>query len=139
MKNIKLLSEILKRTNKLIILDEYREAYCLGNSFSRKRKLSFSNAVYLICSVLRKSISSEIDNFIENYTYLNSPIISKQAFSKAIQNISPEEFKELCRPFVDSFYTSQKKLKSGINSTSLQLIKHLYNLLTHFNLANTLI
>ena len=33
MKNIKLLSQILKRTNKLIISDEYKQSYSLGNSF----------------------------------------------------------------------------------------------------------
>ncbi|CAI3537557.1 hypothetical protein [Clostridium neonatale] len=112
MKNIKLLSQILKRTNKLIVSDEYKQSYSLGNSFSRKRKLSFSNVVYLICSVLRKSIPLEIDNFIENHTCLNFPNISKQAFSKARQNILPEAFKELCRLFVDSFYNSKKKSNS---------------------------
>lgn len=128
MKNNKLLSQILKRTNDLIISDEYKKAYSIGNSFSRKRKLSFSNAVYLICSVLRKSISLEIDNFIENHASLNFPNISKQAFSKARQNISPEAFKELCRLFVDSFYNSKKKLKTwngfnilAVDGTSVQV------------------
>lgn len=128
MENTKLLSQILKRTNDLIVSAEYKEAYSIANSFSRKRKLSFSNAVYLICSVLRKSISSKIDNFIENHTYLNLPTISKQAFSKARQNISPEAFKELCRLFVDSFYTSKKKLKKwnrfnilAVDGTSIQV------------------
>lgn len=83
----------------------------LGNSFSRKRKISFSNAAYLICSIFRKSISSETANFVENYTHLNLPIIPKQAFSKARQNISLKAFKKLCRLFVDSFYTSKKKFK----------------------------
>ena len=36
MKNIKLLSRILKKTNKLIISNEFKEAYSLGNSFSIK-------------------------------------------------------------------------------------------------------
>ena len=128
MENTKLLSQILKHTNNLIISDEYKEAYSIGNSFSRKRKLSFSNAVYLICSVLRKSISLEIDNFIENHASLNFPNISKQAFSKARQNISPEAFKELCRLFVDSFYNSKKKLNTwngfnilAVDGTSIQV------------------
>ena len=42
MQNIKLLSHILKRTNKLIISNEFKEAYSLGNSFSRKRKLTYA-------------------------------------------------------------------------------------------------
>lgn len=128
MKNIELLSKILKKTNELIISNEFREAYRLGNSFSRKRKLSFSNAVYFICSALRKSMATEINNFIEEHTYLNFPEISKQAFSKARQNISPEAFKELCRLFVDSFYSSNDNLKKwngfnvlAIDGTSLQV------------------
>ena len=34
MKNIKLLSRILKKINELIISNEYKEVYSLGNSFS---------------------------------------------------------------------------------------------------------
>ncbi|WP_160690106.1 IS4 family transposase [Clostridium sp. C2-6-12] len=128
MKNIKLLSHILKKTNKLIISNEFKEAYSLGNSFSRKRKLSFSNAVHFICSALRKSMATEISNFIEEYAYLDFPDISKQAFYKARQNISPEAFKELCRFFVDSFYGSKNTLKKwngfnvlAVDGTSLQV------------------
>ena len=128
MKNTKLLFLILKETNNLITSDEYKEAYSLGNSFSRKRKLSFSNTVHFICSALRKSISSEIDNFIEEHTYLNFPNITKQAFSKARQNISPEAFNELCRLFVEKFYSLKKNLNTwngfnilAIDGTSLQV------------------
>lgn len=128
MKNIKLLSQILKKTNKLIISNEFKEAYSLGNSFSRRRKLSFSNAVYFICSALRKSTATEINNFIEEHTYLNFPDISKQAFSKERQNISPEAFKELYRLFVNSFYSATDNLKKwngfnvlAVDGTSLQV------------------
>ncbi len=128
MNYINLLSNILKRTNSLIQSDEYKESYSLDNSFTRKRKLSFANAVYFICSGLRKSISSEINNFIEEHSYLNFPDISKQAFSKARQNISVEAFKELCRVFVDSFYDSNTNLKKwngynilAVDGTTLQV------------------
>lgn len=128
MKNTKLLSRILKKTNDLVASNDFKEAYSLGNSFSRKRKLSFSNAIYFICSALRKSIATEISDFIEEHTYLDFPSISKQAFSKARQNISPEAFKELCRLFVDSFYNSTNKLKRwngfnilAVDGTSLQV------------------
>ena len=128
MNNIKLLSSILKRTNTLIKSEEYKEAYRIDNSFSRKRKLSFSNAVYFICSALRKSLSTEINNFIEEHSYLEFPNISKQAFSKARQNISPEAFKELCSVFTDSFYNSNINLKKwngfnvfAVDGTTLQV------------------
>ena len=129
MKNTKLLSLILKETNTLITSNEYKEAYSLGKSFTRNRKLSFSNTVHFICSALRKSISSEIDNFIEDHTYLNFPNITKQAFSKARQNISPEAFNELCRLFVDKFYSLKEDLNTwngfnilAVDGTSLQVL-----------------
>ncbi|CAI3572206.1 IS4 family transposase [Clostridium neonatale] len=128
MKNTELLSLILKETNNLITSNEYKESYSLGQSFSRNRKLSFSNAVHFICSALRKSISSEIDSFIEEHTYLNFPNITKQAFSKARQNISPEAFNELCRLFVKKFYSLKKNLNTwngfnilAVDGTSLQV------------------
>lgn len=128
MKNIKLLSQILKETNNLITSNEYKEAYSLGNSFTRNRKLSFSNTVHFICSALRKSISTEINRFIKEHDYLNFPTISKQAFSKARQNIYPEAFKELCRLFINKFYNSNKNLNTwngfnvlAVDGTSLQM------------------
>ena len=81
MNNIKLLSSILKTTNTLIKSEEYKEAYRIDNSFLRKRKLSLSNTVYFICSALRKSLSTEINNFIEEHSYLEFPNISKHAFT----------------------------------------------------------
>lgn len=128
MKNTKLLSLILKETSNLITSNEYKECYSIGNTFSRNRKLSFSNTVHFIWSALRKSISSEIDNFIEDHPYLNFPNITKQAFSKARQNISPEAFNELCRLFIEKFYSLKKNLNTwngfnifAVDGTSLQV------------------
>ena len=78
MKNTTLLSSIFEDTKNLITSSEFKEAYSLGNSFSRNRKLSFSNTILFICSALRKSISSEIANFIEDYKHLKFPSITKQ-------------------------------------------------------------
>lgn len=128
MKNITLLSSIFEDTKNLITSSEFEEAYSLGNSFSRNRKLSFSNTILFICSALRKSISSEIADFIEDYKHLKFPSITKQAFSKARQNISPQAFAELCRLFVDKFCSLNKKLATwngfdilDIDGTSLQV------------------
>ena len=81
-----------------------------------------------ICSALRKSISSEIANFIEDNSNLNFPNISKQAFSKARQNVSYEAFKELCRLFVTIFYESNNNLNKwngynilAVDGTTLQV------------------
>lgn len=127
-KNTKLAFQILKETNNLIMSEEYKKAYSLGNSFSRSRKLSFSNAVLFICSALRKSLPTEIDNFIEDHKHLKFQEITKQAFSKARQNISPEAFTELCRLYVDKFYSLNKNLKKwngfnifAVDGTTLQV------------------
>lgn len=87
-----------------------------------------SNTILFICSALRKSISSEIANFIEDYKHLKFPSITKQGFSKARQNISPQAFAELCRLFVDKFYSLNNKLATwngfnilAIDGTSLQV------------------
>lgn len=45
MKNTTLLSSIFEDTKNLITSSEFKEAYSLGNSFSRNRKLSFSNTI----------------------------------------------------------------------------------------------
>ena len=50
MKNITLLSRILKITNELITSEEFKAKYRIENSFSRKRKLSFVNSMYFILS-----------------------------------------------------------------------------------------
>lgn len=91
--------------------------------------MSFSNTIYFICSALRKSLSTEINNFVEEHSYLEFPNISKQAFSKARQNISPEAFKELCSVFTDSFYNSNVDLKKwngfnvfAVDGTTLQVL-----------------
>lgn len=128
MKKIQLLSLILRDTNNLITSNEYKMRYSLGKSFSRNRKLSFSNIIHFICSGLRKSISSEIDDFIEEHTYLNFPNITKQAFSKARQNVSPKAFSELCKLFVDRFYSLNNNFNTwngfnvlAVDGTSLQV------------------
>lgn len=125
-----ILSEVLKNSNELILSEEYRVAYSKKNSFIRDRKLSFSNSIYFIISGLRKSlsISTEISMFAESYKQLRFPEITKQAFSKARQNISHEAFKDLSRMFVEVFYESNKDLRKwhgynvfAIDGTSLQI------------------
>lgn len=91
MGNTELLSLILKETNNLITSTEFKEAYSLGNSFSRNLKF---------------------------------PSITKQAFSKARQNISSQAFAELCRLFVEKFYKLNKNLNmwKGFNILAVDRI-----------------
>jgi hypothetical protein len=125
---VNVLSQILKKSDKLINSPEFKEAYTADNTFIRDRKLSFENSIYFILSGLRKSLSIEISQFSENYKELLFKEVSKQAFSKARQNISHEAFAELCRLFVNVFYESDLELKKwngfnvfAIDGTSLQV------------------
>jgi len=125
---VNVLSQILKKSDKLINSAEFKEAYTADNTFIRDRKLSFENSVYFILSCLRKSLSIEISEFSEKYKELLFKEVSKQAFSKARQNISHEAFAELCRLFVNVFYESSLDLRKwngfnvfAIDGTSLQV------------------
>lgn len=125
---INALSHILKESDKLINSFEFKEAYTTENTFIRERKLSFQNCIYFILSGLRKSLSIEISEFSEKYKELLFQEVSKQAFSKARQNISHEAFSELCRLFVKLFYESDLEFKKwngfnvfAIDGTSLQI------------------
>lgn len=122
------LSHILKESDKLINSLEFKAAYTTENTFIRDRKLSFQNSIYFILSGLRKSLSIELTEFSEKYKELSFAEVSKQAFSKARQNISNEAFAELCRLFVKLFYESDLELNTwngfnvfAIDGTSLQI------------------
>jgi hypothetical protein len=128
MNNLSILSKTLETSNNLILSEEFKVAYSKKNSFVRNRKLSFSNSIYFMLSNLRKSLSAELAMFTNNYKQLNFPAISKQAFSKARQNISHEAFKELCRIFVNHFYDKNSNLEKwndynvyAIDGTSIQV------------------
>lgn len=128
MNYVNVLSQILKESDKLINFPKFKEAYTADNTFVRDRKLSFENSIYFILSGLRKSLAIEISEFSEKYKELLFKEVSKQAFSKARQNISYEAFAELCRLFVKVFYESELELKKwngfnvfAIDGTSLQV------------------
>jgi len=80
---------VLSDVNKLIYSDEFKEKYCLNeNAFSRNRKLSFTDIIFFILGMPRKSLSTELDIFFEK----SSLSITKQAFSKARYQISEQAF-----------------------------------------------
>lgn len=124
----KLLKTILSKSDALINSEEYKERNRKGNSFTRNRILTFTTVIYLIGSALRTSLSHEIYNFVDSNPSLKLVKVSKQAFSKARQNISFEGFKELCTLFVNTFYSKNLNLKKwygynvlAVDGTSLQI------------------
>ncbi len=57
--------------------------------------MSFTKVMYCCLNFLRKSLQIELDNYMELLDENIETPITKQAFSKARQHISPEAFKEL--------------------------------------------
>ena len=128
MNKTKLLIKIIDSIHKLVTSDDYKNTYRLNNSFSRNRKLSFQQIIYLICSNLRKSINLEIASFKDKFKFIKLPDVTKQGFSKARQNISPEAFNKICELFIDKFYSLNTSLNKwngynvfAIDGTTLQV------------------
>jgi hypothetical protein len=84
-----------------------------SNSFVRKRKLCFIELLYFILNLNKRSIQLELDDFFEGVKGEKDMIISKQAFSKARQNINPDAFIKLHEITIEKAYkdNSFKKFK----------------------------
>lgn len=97
MKNAKKkFDECLESVNTLVKsyefrIDVRRDKYC----FTRKRKMCFIDLLYFILNLNKRSIQLELDDFFEEVKGEEDMIISKQAFSKARQNIKPDAFIKL--------------------------------------------
>lgn len=123
-----ILKNIFSRCNELICSDIFKSAYRIGSSFTRSRKLSFSNAIYFILGASKKALSSNLADFIDLNPSLSFPALSRQAFSKARTGIHFEALKELFRSTVSSFYSLSTNLNKwhdflvlAVDGTSLQL------------------
>ena len=72
-------------------------------AFTRKRKLEFPIIIGMLLNSLTKSLEIELDDFFE-YVLESEKTASKQAFSKARQNINPIFLKKLAHMPVNIFY-----------------------------------
>jgi hypothetical protein len=77
-----------------------------ASAFTRNRKMGFAKIVLCLLNFMKKSLTIEIERF-HDLTGGQGPAMSKQAFSKARQNIDPGLFKHLLRtatvePFMES-------------------------------------
>lgn len=111
MKSHILLKSIVEASKELIHSKEFVNNYRIGNSFSRSRKLSFSNTFYFVLHSVKRSLSINYAQLRMDLPELNLPFVSKQAISKSRQGISYEAFKELFDVSVRKYYELNANLK----------------------------
>ena len=69
--------------------------------FTRPGKISFHLLLLFMLNFVRKSLQLELDGF---FNMINTPTITKQAFSEARQKISPEAFIKLADGITSWYY-----------------------------------
>nr|WP_247672750.1 IS4 family transposase [Aquimarina sp. MMG016] len=73
--------------------------------FIRTRKQQFPHILLLMLNMLRKSLSIEIDNFVNFLKLGTTKKFSKSAFVQARMKIKPKVFKHLSQALIAEFYT----------------------------------
>lgn len=106
-----LFKSIVEESKKLIKSKDFINAHRIGNSFSRSRKLSFTDLLYFILHSTKKSLSINYSQFMMDFPQLNLSLVSRQAISKARQGISYEAFRELFHLSVKKYYKLNTDLK----------------------------
>lgn len=76
-----------------VTIEKYRTK---AGAFTRNRKMGFAKIVLCILNFMKKSLTVELERF-HGLTDGRGLAMSKQAFSKARQNIDPELFRHLLR------------------------------------------
>ncbi|MHB1421550.1 MAG: transposase [Bacillota bacterium] len=88
----KVIHKTYESINSSYFYDNYR---CKPTSFTRDRKMGFKDIISMCLNFVKKSLQLELDNYMELTDPTIEKPITKQAFSKARQNISPEAFNHL--------------------------------------------
>jgi len=107
-------SLIIEQIKKFLISDNL---YILGRnnpkSFTRERKMPFPAIIVFIINLAKKSLQLELNSFTDLCD--NKFDITKQAFSKSRQNLSPEVFKMINEKLVTEVYSdNQIKMFKGL-------------------------
>lgn len=96
--------ELMKKLSKYINSNIAKERGRIkATAFTRRRKLEFRTMIGMMLNSLTKSLEIELGDFFE-YVLDSPETVTKQAFSKARQNIRPGFFKELSQLPSDTFY-----------------------------------
>jgi hypothetical protein len=119
---------LVGNANELILSKRFREDHKFSpNSFTRHRRMGFVDVMGLCLNFLRKSLQIEIGQYMELTDPEIERPITKQAFSKARHNISPDAFRELfemtCSTVfdIDAFDRYKGYRVFAIDSTNLRL------------------
>ena len=88
--------ELINNSCKLIKSSEFLcEFRMSANNFTRNRKMGFIKIICFCLNFIRKSLQLELDNYMDLIDDTIENPITKQAFSKARQHISPKAFEKL--------------------------------------------
>ena len=125
----KTISNVIFHTiQHLLATDILSTAYRIGNTFTRKRKLGFSNLFLFLLRQYEKSLPINLLDFLEEFPQSGISSISKQAISKARKGIHSQAFAELLTLSHTTFYQLSKHQRTwkgfhvfAIDGTSLQM------------------
>lgn len=88
----------------------HNEKYKSNNRvFVRKRKMDFNDFVWYLIMQKGRSSSMELDEYLKNKNGTYEISISKQAFSKQRQNLSPQIFIDIYKEYLEDFYQNYPK------------------------------
>lgn len=100
--NLKIISFLKSFLELVVNQKEIRQLFTNNpTDFSRDRKLTFKNTVFLIFNMLRRSLSIELDEFFDTIDCCTS---TKGAFSIQRGKLKPEFFEFWNHLFVNCFY-----------------------------------
>lgn len=77
-------------------------------AFTRKRKLGFINIIGILLNSIKRTLQTEINRYYEYVLKDEDITVTKQAFSKARQNLNPEVFRVLSDSAVKIFYSNDE-------------------------------
>ena len=88
----------------------HNEKYKSNNRvFVRKRKMDFNDFVWYLIMQKGRTSSMELDEYLKNKNGTYEISISKQAFSKQRQNLSPQIFIDIYKEYLEDFYQNYPK------------------------------
>lgn len=128
MQNKEIFRAIIDAVQTLLEDKDFKIAYRIGKHFTRNRKLTFKKLFYFLFFQSKKSLSINIEDFIEDYPQLKIGDISKQAVSKARKGICFRAFIALLKVTYQMFYRLSQNIKKwngykifAIDGTTLQM------------------
>lgn len=122
--------KIIDKTHKIMNSEYFCDTFKLTvESFTRARNMGFKGIIGMCLNFIKKALQLEIDNYMELTDSKIEKPITKQAFSKARQNISPDAFDYLFQMTVETVFEENeiKRYKGyrifAVDGTELQIPK----------------